>query len=390
MHIHSVKKDESLSDIARAYGVSADTIIINNEIKEPPAIGEELLILTPTRTHTLRAGDTPERIMLRFGISRRALQSNNPQLSTVEPGAGDTLIIKYSEPRYGMGASNGSFYKGCSIEALKRALPYLTYVTVASVALDREHPKMLFDDGEPLRLSLEADKIPLLRAYDRFDNRDYTDEKTRERLADEMIRLATDKKYKGIVLSRLPEREGVGDFILTLRKKMIGCDLILLTEVDENSPDYMSELADGSIYYYNKCGESKPESYESGERRAYEAFAHGCESAKTMLELPTFAYSDGGYVPLVDVLSLARRRRYEIRTDKSTLLSDLDAGKRKYVFPSLSNIKATLDAVAEYGFMGVSVDIMRTPIAYLTMYNALFKPAIYTSVRAREGCSRES
>jgi hypothetical protein len=58
-------------------------------------------------------------------------------------------------------------------------------------------------------------------------------------------------------------------------------------------------------------------------------------------------------------------------------------------YPTLESIKATLDTVHEYGFMGISFDIMRVPLSYLAMYNALFGTSSYTCVRSREGCSRE-
>ena len=96
MQIHTMKDGECLSDVARAYGVHEDSLKINNGSSDAPAPGEEMLVLTPTRTHTLGATDTPERMMLRFGVSGRSLMTCNPQLSTESPSAGDTLIIKYS------------------------------------------------------------------------------------------------------------------------------------------------------------------------------------------------------------------------------------------------------------------------------------------------------
>ena len=389
MQIHTMKDSECLSDIAKEYGVCEDSLKINNGIADAPALGEELLVLTPTRTHTLGATDTPERMMLRFGVTRRSLLTCNPQLATEAPEAGDTLIIRYSEPPYGMGVANGTVYRGCSTRALKRALPFLTYLTVASVVLENGEARQLFDDREVLRLAEAGGKIPILRIYARCDAEDYATTVGRESLSDRIVSLATERGYRGVLMSSLPHCDGVGEFLLTMRRKMIGCDLILLCEIDENSPEQISELSDGSIFFYSKCAHSLPESYECGEKRAFESFAHRCESSKTMIELPTLAAAGDGYLSVCEALMLARKRRYEILTDEATLLSRFGDGRKEYVFPSLSNIKATLDAVYEYGFMGVSIDVMRTPISYLAMYNALFKPALYTGVRSAEGCSRE-
>ena len=384
MTIHTVKNGERIEDIARKHGVSAELIIRNNDLTTEPTVGDELLILTPTRTHIAGRHDTPERLLLRFGISKRSLLSCNPGIGERELKMGDTVVIKYSEPAYGMGASCGEVYRGYDEKRLRAALPYLTYLSVSSAVIE-DNIREIFDDRRVVDLALSSDKIPLLRLCDKKIGRKYGEKSEREALAERIVGFAADKGYRGIVLSRVDDAEGVADFLMEMRKRMLGCDLILLTEINEKSPSYMSDLADGSIFSYSAF----PSEKDHGDVwRAYEKFAEECECAKTLIALPVFARYKDEYVPLEEALHTARKRRYEIKHDGMT--ASFSDGGADCHFPSLKSIKATLDKIHEYGFMGASFDVSRTPTAYFAAYNALFRPAIYTAVRAPEGCSRES
>ena len=71
MVIHTVKSGETLYKISKLYGVSPAKIIENNGLRHPDrlSVGKKLLILTPTKSYTVRGGDTIERIARRFGVS---------------------------------------------------------------------------------------------------------------------------------------------------------------------------------------------------------------------------------------------------------------------------------------------------------------------------------
>ena len=72
MHIHIKRNDECIRDIAEGYGVSEQNLRQINEIYEGDAAeGEELLILTPTRSYTVQPNDSLERIALRFGVLKK-------------------------------------------------------------------------------------------------------------------------------------------------------------------------------------------------------------------------------------------------------------------------------------------------------------------------------
>ncbi|MBQ7386671.1 MAG: hypothetical protein IJW03_00740, partial [Clostridia bacterium] len=299
---------------------------------------------------------------------------------------GDEIALKYDDAIYGMGVANGYFYKGCTTAALRRALPYLTYVTFASAVESGGEIHKLFDDTDAKLCAIENEKIPLLRIYRgncKIPNGDELGG-----ICDAMIKVALDGGYRGIVLSECAG-EGYDKFIVELRGRMIGCDLILISEMSESCDPSINEYSDGSILSYDKYTEDTPPSFADGERRVYSDFACNAESSKTFIALPAMARWGRGYCALSDALSTARQYGCEICTDEDTLISSFTSERRgSFSFTSLKNIKATLDLIFEYGFMGVSFDIMRAPVSHLLMYNNLFRTAHHTNARAAEGCSR--
>ena len=64
MTIYTVKSGDSIYSIAREYGVPSSRIITDNFLTNPGrlVVGQDLVILFPTQTHTVRGGDTLDSI----------------------------------------------------------------------------------------------------------------------------------------------------------------------------------------------------------------------------------------------------------------------------------------------------------------------------------------
>lgn len=391
MKIHTTKIGESINDISKEYEVNEETIRLINEIENGEAIpGEELLIQNPTRSYTTQYGDTVDRISLRFGIRKNEIYSLNPWLIEKDLTPGQNLTLRAYEKRVGSAAANGYFFKGCSLERLKRAMPYLTYVSFACAKADRGGIKKLFDPKREVSLCIESNKIPLIKVFDEYPEKYSANENFAE-FAEALITLAIDGGFKGIVLDSCPFSDSAANFssfLIILRKLMIGCDLILITEINENSPVEFSEYADGSILYYPKYATEQPSSFEEGERRVISNFACTGESARVFIDLPSLAMFEHGFISIGEAIDVARRKGYNIETNKSTLLSHFVSRKQgEYRYASLSCIKALLDLAREFDYMGICFDIMRTPLSHLMMYDSMFKTSYTTNVRTREGCS---
>ena len=387
MQIHTTKENQTLDAIADQYGVREELLRNINEIPVgQPTEGEELLIILPTRDYKVQYGDTPERISLRFDIPKGGLHLQNPWIANRKLNTGETLTVKCSQVSGGMAAANGYFYKGCTNEKLNTALPYLTYVTFVSSVWNGKEIKKIFDDTKQVKAVTEAGKTPLLRiCIDGINTKDLP-------RAKEIIEHTKSGEYKGIVLSTCNRENSASDFtsfLVDLRKLMIGCDLILITEIDEHSPGEFSEYADGSMIYYPKYAFESPKDFDLAERKILSDFALEKESAKAFIDLPSVAKAKGKYVDVCDAILRARRQKYPIEHNNNTLLSHFRDGKQgDVVFCSLRYLKEIFDLISELDYMGVCFDIMRTPLSHLLMYSRIFKSSYGVTVRSREGCSR--
>ena len=392
MQIHTKSPEESIKSIAENYGVSEEIIRSINELSDTEAAeGEEMLILIPTRSYTVQHGDTPERIALRFGIRKNDIYSLNPWVQHSGLKVGQSLALKYGERKGGMAVANGYYYKGCDIKMLKRAIPYLTYVTFAEGVADERGVRRSADFSKEVSLANNERKIPLIRVYDRYTDR-YKSGGDMTSFAEALINLALIGGYKGLVLDSCLVSDSADEFsafLMILRKLMIGCDLILITEINEKSPLEFSEYADGSVMYYPKYAMNEPPSFIDGERRLLSDFACRGESAKTFIDLPSLAMRGKEHLTICDALKQARKSGCKVDHNESTLLSHIrDRKQGEYSFSSLKNIKGLLELISEFDYMGICFDIMRTPLSHLMMYNSMFKTSYYNSVRTREGCSR--
>ena len=83
LQIHVVSSGETLFSISRAYGVAPGFLARCNGLTEPYrlAVGQSLLVLTPTATAVVEPGDTLDSIARQSGLSLRALLRLNPNLA---------------------------------------------------------------------------------------------------------------------------------------------------------------------------------------------------------------------------------------------------------------------------------------------------------------------
>ncbi|MBQ2727545.1 MAG: LysM peptidoglycan-binding domain-containing protein [Clostridia bacterium] len=166
MQIHTIEPGESIYSIGQEYGVPPSRIISDNLLRSVSdlAVGQDLVILTPTLTHTVTAGDTVQSIASRYGTDTNAIYRNNPILGGVpEIYPGQILNIAYETPPLGEIYSNGYAYTNIDRSILRRTLPYLTYLSVFSYGI-REDGSLIVPDGadELIALAREYGTVPLL------------------------------------------------------------------------------------------------------------------------------------------------------------------------------------------------------------------------------------
>ena len=376
-----------MRSIAKRYCTSPEQLAENNGLSVSDELieGEELIVAIPTRTYTVKEGDTLQAIARRFGVKRQDLLAINPSLDGQEKiYATKPLAIKYEKENLGMAAANGYVGKGCPKNALYRALPYLVYVTLTGAITDGES---VYTQGESRDFAEEIKKhgkLPLLRIYDGSHGEFLNSKSGCSNLCDSMIDRAKDYGYSGVVFSSCNaagnRHSEYADFILELRKRMIGSGLILITESDKDAKGECTDLADGNVLVYSKIDEENPGAFSECEAAALKAYAARADSSKTFVDICAHAYNGKSFIPLSDVRTSCRAHGAKIQTNPSTLLSEFtDKRANKTVYESLGNIKAKLRLVGELGYMGINVDVRNVPTSHLVMYHSMFSPVFHSS-----------
>ncbi len=166
MTIHTVRSGDSIYSIAREYSVPPSRIITDNLLENPGrlVVGQDLVILFPTVTHTVRGGETLESIAAMYGTTVLALYRNNPILGglpNVYPG--QVLNVFYETPPLGEISLNGYAYPSIDRGVLRRTLPYLTYLSIFSYGIhpDGSLVPPAADDTELIALAREYGTVPL-------------------------------------------------------------------------------------------------------------------------------------------------------------------------------------------------------------------------------------
>ncbi len=383
MQIHTVKEDESIYSVAADYGISPIKLAENNglDTRARLMVGEELLILIPTRMTTARRGDTLHRIAERFSVRECDLLAINPELmGRGRLYDGQPIAIRYGEPLWGMGIGNGYFYRGCSEERLLRAMPYLSYVTVAAGVARGGAITLLFDTDGVVNLVRAAGKLPLLRIYiEDSISRDGW----RELIGSAAI-MAKTHDYHGITLCGISRfNDEAKELAFEAKKMLMECDLVLFVEGDiEGELDY-ADLADGAVLTYDKLHREEIPAFADGDGPEYKRYSENHESMRAFIDLSPFAYGMGKYIPKTDALEIVRRGRGEIRavSDGDCSLGSVGRGhgERLYVWDSIESTKKRLEAVSELCYLGISFDIARVPIHELLMFRVMFSSGIGVS-----------
>ena len=257
MNIHTVEKGESLYNIARRYSVPATKILQDNDLSGDRILtGDELLILTPTKTVTVRGGDTLDSISKKYNIKKRALLAQNPSLfgkGRLIPG--QIITVKQDNAYLGSGSAIGIIKKGCNRENLTRCMPYITYLTVMAGVIRDYEARLSYGADWVREIPSAEEKVRLLGLCDVSLGKFLSDKEGQRRIISDMIALATHGGYSGIHISAkeaaLSYPERFLEFLLETRKSFIGCDLILFTDVFEGTTPDASELSDGAVLHLN-------------------------------------------------------------------------------------------------------------------------------------------
>ena len=380
MIIHTVKPGESIFNIARKYSTAPQKIIENNELKNPDAlpVGKMLLIVTPTRTYTVRGRDDLDSIAERFSTTKETLRAYNPYLcgkDGIYPG--QILSIKHDAKRYGVAMANGYVYKSTPEERISLAMPYVTHLTLSSAKRCGSDITRLFDDRAAKEMAKREGKIVLLRVYD--EGADFPEE-----YGERLISEAVNGGYDGITLAAYNatknDTAALEEFLIRLKRSAMENNLLIFTEIDGNEKARLRDATDGTILFYEKAHLENAPGFDDGEGRFMTNYAEENEAYKAYIDISSSAYMGDEEITKEEAERIAYAARKEIQNDEKALLSSFSytryvgANKEevRVAYESMENIKAKLELVSLLGFMGISFDIGRIPVEYLMMFEVMF------------------
>lgn len=230
MVIHVVKDGETVQSIADSYGITAERLILENEIDRPNrlATGETLVVQIPDITHIVEQGDTLGSIADKYGVPVSQLLRNNTYISDREyiyPG--ETIVISFQGIKTGAISTNGYVYPFVDMSVLRKTLPFLTYLTIFSYEVTAEGDIKDVDDADVIQTAWEYGVAPVMMLVAAGQNQEekasvirsiLTNQQIQDRLLSNLIRLLNDKKFYGVTIDTpfiSPNDRGLyDDFVL--------------------------------------------------------------------------------------------------------------------------------------------------------------------------------
>lgn len=384
MIIHTVQKGDTLFSIARRYSIPPTKLLCDNSREgDRLTVGEELIVIAPTRTVTVRGGDTLSSIASRFDVKESTLLLNNPALTLqhrLRPG--QIISVKQKSGSLGIGAAVGIADKGLKRESLMMALPFLTYLLVDGAILTESGIGMRFDPSYLTDSAAAERKIAMLKIKDTTGGRFLDDKKSYASIIEKMISLSKKYRFRGIAIeaheAAQKDPEGLSEFLLLLRKKFIGQDLILFSYISCSASSKIEDLTDGVIMMTSDTDIRKT-------KRELVEYAERDESSKVFVHLTTDAEMTDSSISIPEARALCYRSGLELSTDENTLISSFtytryktgEGEKMEVRFPSLRYTESKYSSIAENGYGGIAFDIGTCEISRLAMFGACFRKADY-------------
>lgn len=210
MVIHVVRPGESLSSVAREYGVPLSQLAVDNGLQNDPrlVVGQALVVQFPQQAHTVQPGESLSSIARQYGMSLRQLYRNNPILGggpVLYPG--QTLVISYEGAPEGVLSVNGYAYPFIDKDLLQSTVPYLTFLTPFTYGFTPDGTLVDLDDGVLIAMAKAGGAAPLmhlstLTGEGGFSNElahiALTDRTVQDALISNLRRTLEEKGYRGL------------------------------------------------------------------------------------------------------------------------------------------------------------------------------------------------
>lgn len=265
MLIHVVRPGETLYAIAGRYGADPELLRTANGVPDSGALAVgQTLVIQPVETfHVVQPRQTLSGVARLYGVSLRQLYRNNYGLEgrpALRPG--QTLVIAYDEERLGTASTNGYAYPFISPEELGATLPYMSYLTPFTYGIDQEGGLLPLDDGALLAEARRLGAAPLMHLSTLTEAGQFSSQRAaslledparQAALTDQVLATIAEKGYLGLDVDfeYLPAalREAYASFITALRERLAPLGLpVLAALAPKTRPDQPGLLYEAHDY----------------------------------------------------------------------------------------------------------------------------------------------
>lgn len=397
MIIYTVKQGDTVSSIARKYSVSAETVILTNNLSNPNLllIGQSLIIATENRSYFVTAGDSVYSIALSFSVSAEEIIKLNNLREPYIIYPGEELLIPPGNLKRKI-QTNGYCYPTISENTVVSLSPYLTYLTVFSYKILPDGTLESIDDERVINLAKQNGIAPIM-AVTNIGERGFSSENlsavinsnaSAQTLINNIVSTALNKGYRGINIDFeyvFPaDRENFNSFLGMLYIKANSEGLLLSSalapkiKADQSgllyeSHDYRShaENTDYSIIMTYEWGYLYgPPMAVSPINEVEKVLSYAVtesNSGSLMMSLPNYAYDwllpyrsgrPAKILNLNDAFNLALQKRVEIQYNElnaTPFFEYSENGENHIVwFDDAKSLYAKAELISKFNLLGVS------------------------------------
>ena len=386
MLIKRTKSGESLYDVASEYAISAGYIAEVCEMN-PRAVceGREVVIPLPSRTAVAKSGDTVEGLAHRYGVRVEDIMALNPGIAAsgrLYPS--EYVVLKLAEARVGVALLNGRIFPGAARGRVARSLRYLDSLTIGAAVAEGRRIKCDSRLCGYKEMAEEAGVRTLLRIYIREMPRSEWDEFA-------LGAVMAARGFGGVVLGGLSHLgRDAEEFIVRVKRTAIEAGLSLGVEVDGDGERAYAKYADTVVCSLDRLHLSPQPSFEACEGAMIDRMCEGEDVSNRLIELPSFAISDGEYIARDEVFALLERQGTTVEFDECGECFTARRGRVRATTESIANTEKRIRMACERGFLGISADIGRMPFCEIYMAWAMtLRPVNCSAVDGGLNCRGE-
>lgn len=386
MLIKRTKSGESLYDIAGEYAISAGYIAEICEMN-PRVVceGREVVIPLPSRTVVAKSGDTVEGLAYRYGVQVKDILALNPGIAaTGRLYPSEYVVLKLAEARVGVAMLNGRIFPGVARGRVARSLRYLDSLTIGAAVAEGRRIKCDSRLCGFKEMAEGAGVGVLLRIYIREMPRGEWDEFA-------LGAVMAARGYSGVVLGGLSHLgDDAEEFVVRVKRTAIEAGLALGVEVGGDGGCAYTKYADTVVCSLDRLEFSPQPTFAECEGAMMDRMCEGEDVANRLIELPSFALSDGEYIARDEVFSLLERVGTTVEFDECGECFTARRGRVRATTESIANTEKRIRMACERGFLGFSADIGKMPFCELFMAWAMtMRPVNYSTVDGGLNCLGE-